>query len=41
LPPTLRRQLDKGVEHGLQIEPRTADDLEHIASRRLLLARLV
>jgi hypothetical protein len=36
-----RRQLDKRVEHGLQIEARTADDLEHIASRGLLLPRLI
>ena len=36
-----RRQLDKRVEDGLQIKARTADDLEHIASRGLLLQGLV
>jgi hypothetical protein len=36
-----RRQLNKRVEHGLQIEARTADGLEHIASRGLLLQGLV
>jgi len=29
-----------GLKHGLQIEGRPADDLEHLRSRRLLLQRL-
>ena len=31
------RQLDERVEHGLQIERRTADDLQYVRGRRLLL----
>src|SRR5262249_37913038 len=33
-------RLDQGVEHGLQIECRAADDLEHVRSGGLLLQRL-
>src|SRR6516165_4680293 len=32
-------RFDKRVEHGLQIEGRAADDLEHVGSRSLLLQR--
>ena len=32
-------EFDQSVEHDLQIEGRTADDLEHIGGRRLLLER--
>ena len=35
-----RRRLPQGVEHGLQVECRAADDLEHVGRRRLLLQRL-
>jgi hypothetical protein len=35
------RRLDQRIEHGLQVEGRAADDLEHIGGRRLLLQRLV
>ena len=31
--------LDKGVEHGLQVKRRAADDLEHVGGRGLLLER--
>src|SRR5262249_61161769 len=33
-------RLDQRVEHGLQVERRAADDLEHVGSRGLLLQRL-
>ena len=33
------RRLDKRVEHGLQIEGRAADDLEHVGGGGLLLQR--
>ena len=32
-----RRGLDKGIEHRLQIEGRSADDLEHVCGGGLLL----
>src|SRR4029079_17170051 len=35
----LRSRLDKSVQHGLQIERRTADDLEHVGGCSLLLQR--
>ena len=35
------RRLVQGVEHGLQVEGRTADDLEHVGRRCLLLQRLL
>ena len=35
-----RRVLDEGFQHGLEIERRAADHLEHFAGRRLLLQRL-
>src|SRR5262245_13591327 len=35
------RRLDEGVEHGLQVERRAANDPEHIGRRSLLLQRLV
>ena len=34
-----RRRLDKGIEHGLQIEGRAADHLEHVGGSGLLLQR--
>src|SRR5262249_35987407 len=34
------RRLDQGIEHGLDIEGRPADDLEHVGGSRLLLQRL-
>src|SRR5262249_5375268 len=34
------RRLDQRVEHGLQVEGRAADHLEHVGGRRLLLQRL-
>ncbi len=34
-----RRQLDQGIEHGLQIEGRAADHLEHVGGGGLLLQR--
>jgi hypothetical protein len=34
-----RRRLDERVEHRLQIESRTADDLEHVGGGGLLLQR--
>ena len=34
------RRLDQRIEHGLQIEGRAADDLEHIGGGGLLLQRL-
>src|SRR5262245_6434047 len=34
------RRLNKAVEHGLQVECRAADDLEHVSGRGLLLQRL-
>ena len=34
-----RRVLDEGFQHGLEIERRAADHLEHFAGRRLLLER--
>src|SRR5262245_53481553 len=33
------RQLDQGIEHSLQIEGRTADDLKHVGGSGLLLQR--
>src|SRR5262245_47827970 len=33
------RRSDERIEHGLQIEGRTADDLEHVGGRGLLLER--
>jgi len=33
------RRFDERVEHGLQIEGRAADDLEHVGGRGLLLQR--
>jgi len=36
----LRCRFDEGVEHGLKIESRAADDLEHVGSSDLLLSRL-
>ena len=33
------RRLDKRIEHGLQIEGRAADDLEHVGGGGLLLQR--
>src|SRR5262249_56508901 len=33
-------RVDKGIEHGLQIEGRATDDLEHVGGRGLLLQRL-
>jgi hypothetical protein len=35
-----RRRFHQGIEHGLQIEGRAADHLEHVGGRRLLLQRL-
>src|SRR5262249_46137473 len=35
------RRLDEGVEHGLQVERRAANDLEHVGRGSLLLQRLV
>src|SRR5262245_6724540 len=35
-----RCRLDKRIEHGLQIEGRSADDLEHVGGGGLLLERL-
>jgi len=35
-----RRRLDERIEHGLQIEGRAADDLEHVGGGGLLLQRL-
>jgi hypothetical protein len=35
-----RRRLDQRIEHGLQIEGRAADDLEHVGGGGLLLQRL-
>src|SRR5262249_53923314 len=35
-----RRRLDQRVEHGLQIEGRAANHLEHVRGRGLLLQRL-
>ena len=35
----LRRRFDERLKHGLQIERRTADDLEHVGGRGLLLQR--
>src|SRR5262249_43563051 len=35
-----RRALDQGLQHGLQIESRAADDLEHVGGGGLLLQRL-
>ena len=35
-----RRSFDQSVEHGLQIESRAADDLEHVGGGGLLLQRL-
>ena len=34
-----RRRLDQGIEHGLQIEGRAADHLEHVGGGGLLLQR--
>ena len=34
-----RRRLDQRVKHGLQVERRAADDLEHVGSGGLLLQR--
>ena len=34
------RRLDKRFEHGLQVERRAADDLEHVGGGGLLLQRL-
>ena len=34
------RRFHEGIEHGLQIERRAADDLEHVGCRGLLLKRL-
>ena len=34
-----RRQFDQRIEHGLQIEGRAADDLEHVGGGGLLLQR--
>ena len=34
-----RRRLDQRIEHGLQIEGRAADDLEHVGGGGLLLQR--
>src|SRR6516162_2383985 len=34
-----RGGFDKGVQYGLQIKRRTANDLEHVRGRRLLLQR--
>ena len=34
-----RRRLDQCIEHGLQIEGRPADDLEHVGGGGLLLQR--
>ena len=34
-----RRRLDQRVEHGLQIEGRATDDLEHVGGGGLLLQR--
>ena len=39
-PRTARRPSDQRVEHGLQIERRAADDLQHVGGRGLLLQRL-
>ena len=36
-----RRQFDQSIEHRLQVEGRTADDLEHVGGRGLPLQRLV
>src|SRR5262245_11297534 len=36
----LRRRLDQRVQHGLQVEGRAADDLEHVGGGGLLLQRL-
>ena len=33
----LRRQLDQRIEHSLQVEGRTTDDLQHVGGRGLLL----
>ena len=35
-----RRRFHQRIEHGLQIEGRAADDLEHVGGRGLLLQRL-
>src|SRR5262245_41429919 len=35
------RRFDEGVEHGLQVERRAANDPEHVGRRSLLLQRLV
>ena len=32
-----RRAFDEGIEHGLQVEGRAADDFEHVGGRGLLL----
>ena len=34
-----RRRLDKGIEHGLEIEGRSADNFEHVSSGGLPLQR--
>ena len=34
-----RRRFDQRIEHGLQIERRAADDLEHVGGGGLLLQR--
>jgi len=33
------RRLDKGIKHHLQVERRSADNLEHVGGCRLLLQR--
>ena len=35
-----RRRLDQRIEHGLQIEGRAADDLEHVGGGGLLLQQI-
>src|SRR5262245_12242242 len=35
-----RRRLNESLQHGVQVESRTADDLEHIGGSGLLLERL-
>jgi hypothetical protein len=34
-------RLDDGIEHGLELGGRLADDIEHIARRRLVFERLL
>jgi hypothetical protein len=36
----VRRRFHKRIEHGLQVEGRAADDLEHVGGCSLLLQRL-